>query len=64
MMGSVPNKPKTPLRNVRVDDQLWVDAQKVAAEQDTNVSEVIRQALLVYILEHDTIPYTKTTLAD
>lgn len=63
-MGSVPNKPKTPLRNVRVDDQLWADAQKVTAEQGTNVSEVIRHALWKYILEHDTIPYTQTTLTN
>lgn len=53
MMGSVPNKPKTTLRNVRVDDQLWGDAKIVAAQNDTNVSEVVRQALWKFILEND-----------
>lgn len=59
-MVTVPNKPKTTLRNVRIDDQLWGDAQKVTAENDTNVSEVIRHALRTYILENDTRPYTET----
>lgn len=52
-MGSVPNQPKTTLRNVRVDNQLWGDAIIVTRANGTNVSEVLRDALLKYILEND-----------
>jgi antitoxin component of RelBE/YafQ-DinJ toxin-antitoxin module len=52
MMVTVPNKPKTTLRNVRIDDQLWGDAQKVAAGNGTNVSEVIRSQLQAYVDEN------------
>ena len=45
----MPNAPKTPLRNVRVDDHLWRNAQAKAAEQGVNVSEVIRRALEHYV---------------
>lgn len=64
MMGSVPNQPKTTLRNVRVDDQLWGDAKTVAAQNGTNVSEVIREALSVYILENDYGPDFTATYLD
>ena len=39
----------TPLRNVRVADDLWHAAQAKAAEQGVNVSEVIRRALEHYV---------------
>lgn len=52
MMGSVPNKPKTTLRNVRIDDELWSAAQQTAAANGTNVSEVIRTHLQKYVDEH------------
>lgn len=48
-MGSVPNKPKTTLRNVRIDDELWSAAQQTAAANGTNVSEVIRTHLQQYV---------------
>ena len=61
MMGSVPNKPKTTLRNVRIDNQLWGDALIVTRANGTNISEVIRHALWEYILENDHGPdYTET----
>lgn len=39
----------TPLRNVRVADELWRSAQAQAAKDGVNVSEVIRQALEHYV---------------
>ena len=41
----------TTLRNVRISDDLWARAGKAAKSTDTNVSEVIRQALESYIQE-------------
>jgi len=39
----------TTLRNVRVSDELWDAAQLRAKRDETNVSEVIREALEQYV---------------
>lgn len=49
MMGSVPNKPKTKPRNVRIEDDLWSEALAIAKASGTNVSEVIRSFLESYV---------------
>lgn len=48
-MAPVPNKPKTPLRSVRIRDELWVPAQEKAAENNETVTDVIRRALEEYV---------------
>jgi hypothetical protein len=40
---------KTPLRAIRIDDQLWLAAQIKADQEDSNVSEVIRAQLETWI---------------
>jgi antitoxin component of RelBE/YafQ-DinJ toxin-antitoxin module len=45
----MPNKPKTTLRNVRVDDELWAAALETAAARGENVSEAIRRFLKRYV---------------
>lgn len=45
----MPNKPKTPIRPVRIEDGLWAAAKHRAAERGETVSDVIRQALRDYI---------------
>lgn len=47
----MPNKPRpeNPARPVRVEDDLWEAAKKRAAEIDTTVSEVIREALRAFV---------------
>lgn len=45
----MPNRPKTPLRNVRVADELWHAAQEKAEKQEETVSDVIRRALEQYV---------------
>ncbi len=42
---------KTPLRAIRVDDELWTEAQEVADRNGESLSEVLRQALRDYIKE-------------
>lgn len=44
----MPNKPKTPMRTVRIDDVLWRAVQGKAAEEGVSVSDVIRRALARY----------------
>lgn len=48
----MPNKPKTPLRAVRIDDGLWHDAKEATAHQGTTVSAVIRDSLRRYVNKH------------
>lgn len=48
-MVSVPNKPKTPLRAVRISDETWTAARAKAEEQGDNLSEIIRAALERYV---------------
>jgi len=47
-MGVMPNKPKTTLRNVRVDDALWQAAQAAAEARGESLSEAIRKFLKRY----------------
>lgn len=47
-IGSMPNKPKTPLRNVRVGDELWQAAQAAAEARGESLSEAIRVFLKRY----------------
>lgn len=45
----MPNKPKTPSRNVRVETPLWQAAQKLATQRGESVSDVVRRALEDYV---------------
>lgn len=45
----VPNQPKTPVRAIRVPDELWRQAQEVAAVRGEDVSSVVRAALTRYV---------------
>lgn len=51
-IGVMPNKPKTPSRNVRVDDELWNEALRIAGERGETVAEIIRSALKRYVKKH------------
>lgn len=42
---------KTPIRTVRIPDELWDRAQTKAAGRYETVADVIRRALLAYIEE-------------
>ncbi len=48
-LPAVPNKPKTKIRGIRIPDDLWEDAQRVAAERGEDVSTVVRAALVRYV---------------
>lgn len=45
----MPNQPKTPVRTLRVDDELWQRAQAVAAANGESLSDVMRSALVAYV---------------
>lgn len=48
----VPNQEATPRRSVRVSDEVWEAAQRVAADQGETVTDVIVRALIRYVREH------------
>lgn len=45
----MPNKPKTPLRAIRISDELWQAAQAKAAEKGETVTDVLRRSLEKYV---------------
>lgn len=42
----------TPIRRLRMEDELWNQAERVAADQDRSVSWIMRKALEEYIERH------------
>lgn len=48
-MNTVPNKPKTPIRGVRVPDGEWHPAQAKAKRKGETVTDVVRRALREYV---------------
>ena len=46
---TMPNKPVTPLRSIRISDTLWKAAQAKAEERGETVTDVIRAALERYV---------------
>jgi len=48
----VPNVERTPRRTVRVPDELWQAAQRVAAARDESVTDVVNRALEAYVRRH------------
>ena len=39
----------TPLRAIRIDDELWAAVQNKAADEETTVSEVVRSMLAAWV---------------
>lgn len=48
--------PETRVRTVRVDDELWEDCQRIAAERRETLSAVMKRALVEYRDEHKVKP--------
>ena len=40
---------KNNIRSFRVDEELWLEAVRIAGEQGTSVAEVLRDALKRYV---------------
>jgi predicted transcriptional regulator len=51
-----PNKPKTPTRTVRVDDELWDRALALAEQRGESLSDVMRLALSDYVERYGDTP--------
>ena len=45
----MPNAPKTPIRTIRVSDELWTAVQAQAAEDGVTVTSIIINALRNYL---------------
>lgn len=48
----MPREDWVPVRTVRVPDELWEAAQRVASDRDETVTDVILRALVRYVREH------------
>lgn len=48
-IGTMPNKPKTPHRTIRISDELWQAAQAKAAERGETLTDVLRRSLERYV---------------
>lgn len=49
-IGAMPQPPKKPVRSFRVEDAIWLEAQRIAAERQESLSDVVlRKALIQYI---------------
>lgn len=44
--------PVTKLRNLRVDEDLWAEAQRIAKERRETLSAVMKRALVEYVEKH------------
>lgn len=44
-VATVPNQPKTPVRTVRIADEIWAELKKRAAAQGVTASDLLREAL-------------------
>lgn len=45
----MPNQPATPNRTMRIPDEVWDEARRIAADRGENVTEVVVRALRRYI---------------
>lgn len=50
----MPNQPKTPLRNIRIEDELYKPALAKAHREGTTITAVIKSALRRYLEEGET----------
>lgn len=46
-MGAMPQPPKKPVRSFRVEDRIWLEAQRIATERQESLSDVVLRAALV-----------------
>jgi len=44
--------PVTKIRNIRVDDRLWAEAQRIASERRETLTAVLRRALVEYVEQY------------
>lgn len=47
----MPNQPATPNRTVRVPDELWHEAQRIARDRGETVTDVVLRGLRRYVRE-------------
>lgn len=51
LTGVSPNQPKTPIRGVRIPDDLWAAVQAKAASEGRSASDVVRDLLTEYVAD-------------
>lgn len=48
-ISTMPNKPKTPIRNFRAPAEIWEAAQAVAVQRGETMTDVLLRALAEYV---------------
>ncbi len=48
----MPNQPATPHRSLRIPDEEWEEALRIARDRGETLTDVVRRALRRYIREH------------
>lgn len=51
-LSPMPNKPRTPHRTVRISDELWEAAQRIAEVRGETVSDEVRAGLTWYVKKY------------
>ena len=52
-LGRVPNQPKTPMRSLRIADELWEAAKRAASERGETLTDAVRAGLERYVKAHE-----------
>ena len=60
----MPDQPRTPLRSIRVPDELWRAAQEKAAREGTTVSDAVRGFLARWVKRPGRGPAHRVNEAD
>lgn len=49
----MPNQPATPVRTVRISDEVWQALRQRADERGETVTDVVLRAIRLYLREYD-----------
>ena len=50
-MSTVPNQPKTPVRSVRMSDDIWLPLKALAEDEGVTVSDILRDLVETRLYE-------------
>lgn len=50
----MPNMPATPVRSIRIPDEVWEELRRRADDRGETITAVVLRALRAYLREHDT----------
>ena len=51
-MSQTDTVPETKVRTLRVDDELWAEAQRIANDRRETLTAILKRALVEYVEQH------------